>query len=139
MSTPDPSSGTAVRPSEGMITLAYLIYSLHAFSAVSGLLSYAMVVVAFVSGWPSLVAVALNYAKRPAVQGTWLDSHFDWQIRTFWFALLWLIAGVVAFFAPVSVLIALTAWILTGLWVLYRIARGWISLSAHKPMPQSLA
>jgi len=137
MSTPDPTSETAVRlPSEGLITLTHAIYALHAFSALSGLLSSAMVVVAFLSGWPSIVAVVLNYAKRPEVRGTWLDSHFGWQIRTFWYALLWLLAGGVAFATAIGIPVAIVVWILTGLWVLYRIARGWMRLSAEKPMPQ---
>jgi uncharacterized membrane protein len=137
MTPPDLSTETTVRlPSEGLVTLTYAIYALHAFSAVSGLLSSAMVVVAFLSGWPSIIAVILNYAKRSEVRGTWLDSHFGWQIRTFWFALLWLAVGAVAFATLVGVLVALVIWILTGLWVLYRIARGFMTLSAHKPMPQ---
>jgi len=134
--TPDPSTETAVRlPSEGLITLAHVIYALHAFSALSGLLSSAMVAVAFLSGWPSVVALALNYAKRPEVRGTWLESHFGWQIRTFWYACLWLLAGGVAFATAIGIPVALVVWILTGLWVLYRIARGWMMLSREKPMP----
>ncbi len=88
------------------------------------------------TGWPSIIAVILNYAKRSEVRGTWLDSHFGWQIRTFWYALLWLLAGGVAFVTLVGIPVALVVWILTGLWVLYRIARGWMTLSAQKPMPQ---
>ena len=49
----------------------------------------ATVVGAFLTGWPSIIAVILNYVKRGDVRGTWLESHFRWQIRTFWFGLLW--------------------------------------------------
>ena len=80
-------------PREGLVTLAHVIYALHAFSAVTGMLSPAFVVTAFVTGWPSIIAVILNYVKRSEVRGTWLDSHFSWQIRTFWFALLWVVVG----------------------------------------------
>ena len=136
MSTPETSEETTVRlPSEGLVTLTYLIYALHAFSALSGLLSYTMVVVAFLSGWPSVVAVILNYAKRREARGTWIESHFRWQIRTFWFAALWLLAGVAAFFTKIGIPVAIVVWFVTGLWVLYRIARGFITLSAHKTMP----
>ena len=136
MASPNPSSETSVRlPSEGLVTLTYVIYALHAFSALSGLLSSAMVVVAFLSGWPSIVAVILNYAKRSQVRGTWLDSHFGWQIRTFWYALAWLLAGGAAFFTAFGIPVAIVIWLLTGLWVLYRIARGFMTLSAGKPMP----
>src|SRR5258706_7443676 len=134
MSTPDPSSETPA-PSEGLITLTHVIYALHAFSALSGLLGYTMVLVAFLSGWPSIIAVILNYAKRSEVRGTWLDSHFGWQIRTFWYAALWLVVGVVAFSTLAGIPVAIVVWVLTGLWVLYRIVRGWMSLSAEKPMP----
>ncbi len=139
MTTPNPSAETTVpHPTEGLITLTHVIYALHAFSAFTGLLSSALIVTAFLTGWPSIIAVILNYAKREEVRGTWLDSHFGWQIRTFWYALVWLLAGGVAFFTLVGIPVALVVWILTGLWVLYRIARGWMTLSAEKPMPQQL-
>jgi uncharacterized membrane protein len=137
MPTPDPSTETTVLlPREGLITLTHVIYALHAFSAFTGLASSVLVLTAFLTGWPSIIAVILNYAKRPEVRGTWLDSHFGWQIRTFWYALLWLLAGGVAFVTLLGIPVALVAWILTGLWVLYCIARGWMALSAQKPMPQ---
>src|SRR6266446_4154959 len=83
MTPPSPSSETTVRhPSEGMITLAHVIYALHAFSALTGLASSVLVLTAFLTGWPSIIAVILNYAKRSEVRMTWLDSHFGWQIRT---------------------------------------------------------
>jgi len=110
-------------------------YALHAFSALTGLVSSVLVLTAFLTGWPSIIAVILNYAKRAEVRGTWLDSHFGWQIRTFWFALAWLLAGAVAFVTFVGIPVALVVWIGTGMWVLYRIARGWMTLSAGKPMP----
>ena len=135
MSTPDPSAETPAVPSEGLVTLTHAIYALHAFSALSGLLGYTMVLVAFLSGWPSIIAVILNYARRPEVRGTWLDSHFRWQIRTFWYALLWLLVGVAAFATAIGIPVAIVVWILTGLWVLYRIARGWLALLSAKPMP----
>jgi len=136
MPTPDPSSETTVRPpTEGLITLTHVIYALHAFSALTGLASSVLVLTAFLTGWPSIIAVILNYAKRAEVRGTWLDSHFGWQIRTFWYALAWLLAGAVAFVTFVGIPVAIAVWIVTGLWVLYRIARGWMTLAADKPMP----
>jgi uncharacterized membrane protein len=136
MTPPNPSSETTVRdPSEGLITLTHVIYALHAFSAFTGLLSAAFILTAFLTGWPSIIAVVLNYAKRSKVRGTWLDSHFGWQIRTFWYALLWLVLGGVAFVTFIGIPVAIVVWILTGLWVLYRIVRGWMTLSREKPMP----
>ncbi len=122
-------------PREGLVTLAHVIYGLHAFSALTGLLSPAMIVTAFLSGWPSIIAVILNYVKRAEVRGTWLDSHFSWQIRTFWFALLWLALGAVAFVTVIGIPVALVLWFATGIWVLYRIIRGWLALSSQKVLP----
>jgi len=136
MPTLNPSAETTVRlPSEGLVTLTHVIYALHAFSVFTGLASSVLILTAFLTGWPSIIAVVLNYVKRSEVRGSWLDSHFGWQIRTFWYALLWLLAGGVAFVTVVGIPVALVVWILTGLWVLYRIVRGWMTLSAQKPMP----
>ena len=123
-------------PREGLVTLTHVIYGLHAFSALTGMLSPAMIVTAFLSGWPSIIAVILNYVKRSEVRGTWLDSHFSWQIRTFWFALLWLTLGAVLFVTVVGIPFAIVLWFATGIWVLYRIIRGWLALSAPKELPR---
>src|SRR2546430_12581637 len=136
MSTPNPSSETTIRhASEGLITLAHVIYALHAFSALTGLASSMLVLTTFLTGWPSIIAVILNYAKRSEVRGTWLDSHFGWQIRTFWFALLWLFVGGMVFVTFVGIPVAVVIWIFTGLWGLYRIPRGWKNLFRGKPLP----
>ena len=135
MATIDGSTGRpALLPREGLVTLTHVIYALHAFSALTGLLSSALIVTAFLSGWPSIIAVLLNYVKRSDVRDTWLDSHFGWQIRTFWYAFLWLLLGGVAFLTLLGIPIALAIWILTGLWVLYRIVRGWSALGGRKAM-----
>jgi uncharacterized membrane protein len=123
-------------PREGLVTLAHVIYGLHAFSALTGMLSPAMIITAFLTGWPSIIAVILNYVKRSEVRGTWLDSHFSWQIRTFWFALLWLTLGAVLFVTVVGIPFAIVLWFATGIWVLYRIIRGWLALSSQKELPQ---
>ena len=122
-------------PREGLVTLAHVIYGLHAFSALTGLLSPAMIVTAFLTGWPSIIAVILNYVKRSEVRGTWLDSHYAWQIRTFWYALLWLAIGAVAFITVLGIPVAIVLWLGTGIWVLYRIIRGWLALSSQKTLP----
>jgi uncharacterized membrane protein len=123
-------------PREGLVTLAHVIYGLHAFSVLTGLLSPAMIVTAFLTGWPSIIAVILNYVKRSEVRATWLDSHFSWQIRTFWFALLWLAIGGILFITVIGIPFALALWFGTGVWVLYRIIRGWLALSSQKTVPQ---
>jgi len=122
-------------PREGMITLTHVIYALHTFSALTGLISSALIVTAFLSGWPSIIAVILNYLKRSEVAGTWLDSHFRWQIRTFWFALLWVLIGAIPFITLIGIPIAFGIWVVTGIWVLYRIVRGWMALLDRKALP----
>src|SRR5262245_45265667 len=72
-----------------LVNWTTLIYALHAFSLLTGILGTATVVGAFLTGWPSIIAVILNYVKRSDVRGTWLESHFRWQIRTFWYGVLW--------------------------------------------------
>jgi len=122
-------------PRPGLVTLTHVIYALHAFSAVTGMVSAALVVTAFLTGWPSIIAVILNYVKRSEVRGTWLDTHFSWQIRTFWFALLWLLIGAVLFATVVGIPVAVVLWIGTGIWVLYRLIRGWLALVSGKSLP----
>ena len=128
-------SAKAPAPSDGLVTLTHVMYGLHAFSAITGLTSAALVVTAFLSGWPSIIAVIINYVKRSEVHGTYLDSHFGWQIRTFWYAVLWFTVGALLIITIIGWFIGLPLLILVGLWVLYRIGRGWITLANRKPMP----
>ena len=126
----------AVLPPEGLVTLTHVIYGLHAFSAITGLTSAAFVVTSFLSGWPSIIAVVINYVKRNETRGTYLDSHFGWQIRTFWYAVLWLVVAGLLIMTLVGVVVGVPLLLIMGLWVLYRIARGWITLANGKPMPK---
>ena len=133
MTTSLPSS-TASEAS--LITWTNVIYLLHAFSLLTGILGAATVIGAFLIGWPSIIAVILNYVKRDEARGTWIESHFRWQIRTFWFGLLWVMLCV--FFVIMTLgLGILIAWIPLGfitIWFIYRIVRGWIALNARRPM-----
>lgn len=120
--------------SPSLVQLTHLIYGLHAVAVVVGVMSSVSVAGGFVFGLPSLIAVVLNYLKRGDVAGTWLETHFRWQIRTFWFTLLWLV--VYGLFIITIILIPI-AWLLIailGLWVGYRVIRGWIALSGVKPV-----
>ena len=112
------------------------IYALHAFSLAVGIIGTATVVGAFLTGWPSLIAVILNYVKRSEVRGTWLESHFRWQIRTFWFGLLWV--GLCVLFIVgtlgIGILIAWLPLVIVGIWFVYRIIRGWMRLRDGLPM-----
>jgi len=122
-------------PSSGMVTLTHVIYALHAFALFTGVATSATIIGSFVSGLPSIVAVIINYVKRDAVRGTWLDTHFRWQIRTFWFALLWIVVSTLMAITIIGLPFAFVMVGLAGLWVLYRIARGWINLSNRQAMP----
>jgi uncharacterized membrane protein len=112
------------------------IYALHAFSLLTGILGAATVVGAFLTGWPSIIAVILNYVKRGDTRGTWLASHFRWQIRTFWFGLLWvsLCALFVVLTLGLGILIAWLPLGIVGLWFIYRIVRGWVALRDGRQM-----
>ena len=116
-------------PLKSLVTLTHIIYGLHAFSAVMGVISSAAVVTAFLTGWPSILAVLLNYARRRDTRGTYLESHFRWQIRTFWFALLWVAVAALLFVTIIGIPVAWLVVVFTGVWVLYRIIRGWLLLN----------
>ena len=124
-----------IKPTEGMMTLTHVIYALHAFSALMGILGPAFIVTAFLTGWPSIIAVIINYAKRSDVRSTYLDSHFGWQIRTFWYALLWVVIVGLLIFTVIGIPFAWILAVIVGIWVLYRITRGWVALLDAKPMP----
>ena len=121
-----------VRPS--LVQLTHVIYALHAFSVLTGIFGAASVIGAFLVGWPSIIAVILNYVKRSDVAGTWLESHFRWQIRTFWFALLWVLIAVAVGLTIVGLLLTAAILVAVTVWLVYRVARGWIALSGVKPM-----
>jgi len=121
-----------VRPS--LVQLTHVIYALHAFSVLTGIFGAASVIGAFLVGWPSIIAVILNYVKRSDVAGTWLESHFRWQIRTFWFSLLWVLIAVAVGLTIVGLLLTAVILIAVTVWLVYRVARGWIALSGVKPM-----
>ena len=119
-----------------MLGWTQAIYALHALSLLTGILGAATVFGAFLVGWPSLVAVILNYVKRSEARGTWLESHFRWQIRTFWFGALWV--GLCGLFVLFTLGLGLfVVWIPLGivaLWFIYRVARGWMALNDRKTM-----
>jgi uncharacterized membrane protein len=123
---------------ESLISYTHVIYALHSLAVLIGLTSAVTIVGAFVFGLPSIVAVIMNYARRSDVRGTFLESHFDWQIRTFWFALLWLVVVWGVSLPLMLVLVGfVTLWaghVLVGIWVVYRIIRGWMALSERRPV-----
>ena len=113
-----------------------IIYGLHALSLVAGIVGTATVIGAFLTGWPSIVAVILNYIKQSEVRGTWLESHFRWQIRTFWFGLLWVglcVLFIIGTFG-IGILIAWLPLLIVSIWFVYRTVRGWLALREGRSM-----
>ncbi len=110
---------TAANPDpkiDSLKTLSTVIYALYALSLFSGV--------------TAIVAIVLNYIKLDEARGTWLESHFRWQIRTFWWALLWCILGGIT-------LVILIGWVILGIafiWFIYRIAHGWLKLNDGLPI-----
>jgi uncharacterized membrane protein len=100
-----------------LVRLATIVYALQATSFFVGLTLFA--------------AVIVNYVRRDDARGTWVESHFRWQIRTFWFTLLGtVVGGLTALF--------LVGWFILGavaLWLIYRIVKGWLYLSEKRPLP----
>jgi uncharacterized membrane protein len=121
-------------PAPSLVTLTHVIYGLHALSVLIGLTSAATVVGAFVFSLPSILAVILNYAKRSEARGTFLESHFRWQIRTFWYALLWCIIAGLCFVTLIGIPLAFAIFFGAGIWVMYRVVRGWMALADGRPM-----
>ncbi len=101
---------------QSAITLTTVIYALYAAS--------------YFVGVTAIVAIVMNYVKRDDVAGTFLESHFRWQIRTFWFGVFWGVLGAITFVFIIGwfVLIA------DGIWIIYRIVKGWLRLNDGKPM-----
>ena len=125
--------GTDEQP---LVNWTHVIYGLHALSLLTGILGAATVVGAFLMGWPSIIAVILNYVKRDEVRGTWLESHFRWQIRTFWFGLLWVTLCVLFVVGTlgIGILIAWLPLLIVSVWFVYRVVRGWLALKERRPM-----
>jgi uncharacterized membrane protein len=129
---------TTVAVDPRQVGYTHIMYLLHAASLAIGVMSAAFIVTAFLFGVPSIIAIIMNYARRSQVQGTWLESHFRWQSRSFWSALAaFLIASVV--FWPLALFLIgipllLLSYIGIGLWTIYRIAKGWIALNNQRPV-----
>lgn len=134
MSDPGPSPAAAVEPTDSAVTIANVVYALHSLAILVGVAGTASVIGSFVGSVPSIVAVILNYVKRGDARGTWVESHYRWQIRTFWFALLWVVVALLLVPTLVAIPISVALLIATTLWVVYRIARGWLRLRDRLPM-----
>ena len=115
---PEPPNPGQLPPDrqQSLKTLTAVVYGLYAAS--------------FFVGITAIVAIVINYIKREDVAGTLVESHFRWQIRTFWFALLWGLLGAITLIVVVGWLILMA----NGVWIIYRIAKGWLRLNENRPM-----
>ena len=139
MSDPMPSvSAAGPHVDESLVTYTHVIYALHALSVLIGVSTFHTIVGSFIWGLPSIIAVIMNYARRSATVGTFLESHFRWQIRTFGFAVLWSVVIWAVSVPLMLILIGIPLFIIShlalGVWIAYRVVRGWLALKDQRPM-----
>jgi len=109
---------TSLPTEESLRKLAMLVYALQAASLFTGSLTL-------------FAGVIINYVRMDDVKGSWIESHFRWQTKTFWYSLVWMVIGGVT-------VIFLVGWVILlaiSIWVIYRIVKGWVYLSENRPMP----
>ena len=128
-------AATTVAVDPRHISYTHIMYALHAVSILTGAAGSAFIATYFVFGLPSIVAVVMNYVRRPLVRGTWLESHFRWQLRTFWITLLVLVLLSPLVITIVLIPVVILATVVLGLWAMYRIARGWLALRDGRSLP----
>ncbi len=137
--TQKPGTTPAQEPEHKVIVIAKIVYILHGLSILLGIATGASILGSFLFGWPSIAAVVLNYALRSEAKGTFVASHFTWQIQTFWSAAIWTllvaIIGMLLSWLLVGFAVWFVGFMVMGIWVGYRIIRGWIRLSAKEEMP----
>jgi len=131
MGEPIPSPGN---PAPSLVTVTHAVYALHALSLLIGITTAVTIIGAFVFGVPSIVAVVINYVKRSEARGTFLESPFRWQIRTFWFAFLWSLIGTLLLVTIIGIPLGIAIFFGAGAWTIYRVIRGWLALRDGKPM-----
>jgi uncharacterized membrane protein len=113
----DAGSGKSSEELASLKTITQVVYGLQALS--------------FAFGVTALIGLVINYIKREDVAGTLYQSHFDWQIRTFWWGLAWGVLGFILMFAfGLGLIVLFVAWV----WAIYRVVKGWLKLTEGKPV-----
>ena len=110
------ATGTTTEELAGLKNITMVVYALQALS--------------FLWGVTAIVGIVINYVKRDDAKGTVYESHFDWQIRTFWWGLLWGVVGVSTIWLLVGFFVLFAAWV----WAIYRVIKGWLKLNEDKPV-----
>ncbi|HEX5338154.1 MAG TPA: hypothetical protein VFW53_06925 [Gallionella sp.] len=95
---------------------------------------YVLYALSYFTGVTAIVGIIINYIKKEEVAGTWLESHFRWQIRTFWFGLLWFVLAGTLFITIIGIPLAFAVWFGSLCWIIYRVVKGWLNLNDNKPM-----
>lgn len=131
---PDFSTPLTAEPLPSVRTVAHLVYALHTVAILIGFAGSTTVIGSFVGSVPSIVAVVMSYVKRDDARGSWAESHYRWQIRTFWFALLWLVVALLLILSMLGAPIGFGVLVAATVWLIYRIARGWLRLLDGRPM-----
>jgi uncharacterized membrane protein len=113
------------RDAQGDVRIAHILYVLHALAP-------------FTAWLLAVAAIILGMIKRDDVRGTYLDSHFAWLSRTFWWGLLWaFVAGVLTFLLILTILLSPLFWLpytVLFVWYLYRVIKGWLRLNDRLPI-----
>ncbi|MBX3600065.1 MAG: hypothetical protein KIS83_07105 [Rubrivivax sp.] len=117
LSPPAAGAGRSGDDLASLRTLTLVIYILYAASAFVGI--------------TAIVAIIVNYIKRDDTRGTLYESHFRWQIRTFWFGLLWACLGALTIFIGIGFVVLAV----NSIWLIYRVVRGFLNWNDGKPMP----
>jgi uncharacterized membrane protein len=133
-SAPQLPPASAGVPSQSLISTTLVVYALFVVAAIAGLVSAGLLSTPLL-GLIGLIALIIAYVKRSEAAGTWLQSHYRWLIRTFWFSVLWNLVGWLAAVTLIGIPIAICIWIATTIWVLYRLIRGYVLFSDSKPIP----
>lgn len=95
------------------------------------LITYILYAASALVGITAIVAIIVNYIKRDETVGTIYESHFTWQIRTFWFGLLWAVVGAITAIVGIGFIVLFA----DSIWVIYRMVRGILNWNDGKPMP----
>lgn len=121
------------------VNAALLVYALFAIAALIGVASHGFPLFAPLLGVVGIVAIIIAYVKRDEAAGSWLASHFRWQVRTFWWSLLWATLGALVLVTLglilIGIPIAFAIWAADTIWVIYRVVRGYLLFHESQPVP----
>lgn len=132
---PQSASATSTVP----VTAGVLAYAMYGLAAISGIVSSGLFFIAPLLCLFGIVGVIVCYVKRDEAAGTWVQSHFTWLIRTFWWSLAWGVLGWLVMFTLglilIGIPIAIGIWLVAGIWFLYRVIKGYLYFKDSRPLP----